>query len=134
MPSFNEATLIGNVGTINTKEFDNGKIVNISLATTERYTNREGEKTESTMWHNLCVFGKLADIADQYVERGDPLFVKGRIRYRKYTQRDGSDASVTEIVVTDLKLLARKERKSDPVLPAPQRAPAPQEEVDDLPF
>lgn len=79
-----------------------------SLATTERYQDRSGEWQEDTQWHSLVIGGKLADIAEKYVHKGDPLFVQGALKYRRYTDREGSDRTVTEIRVTTLQLLARR--------------------------
>jgi single-strand DNA-binding protein len=135
--TMNKIILIGNVGTVQARTFnDGGKIVEVSLATTERYTNRNGEKVEDTTWHRCIIGGRLADVAEKYVARGDRLGVEGRQVYRKYTNRDGIEMQVGEVRVDSLDLQGRGKRREDDE-PAPKAAPAPQVEDDDesdLPF
>ena len=124
MASFNQVTLLGNIGRIETKTFTSGeRIVEASLATSEKYTDRSGQSQEQTQWHNIVIGGKLADIAERYVHKGDPLFVQGAIRYRKYTGKDGTEKTVTEIRVANLQLLSKGDSK-------PQGR---QNDIDDLP-
>lgn len=138
MKSKNYIELIGYIGSVDTKTFDNGKIVNAKLATTERYNDREGNQQENTTWHRLTFIGKFADLADKYVQKGDPLQVEGRIRNRKYTTQDGNEVSVTEIIVTDMRLLTSRSDKGDKSAEPkfkPIEKPAPSVDDDgDLPF
>ena len=80
--SVNKVILIGNVGRDpEIVTFDNGnKVANLSLATSERWTNKSGEKQEATEWHNLAVFGKLADIVEKWVKKGQQLYIEGKIK------------------------------------------------------
>ena len=106
MASFNRVELIGNVGHCSVKQFSNGeKVANISLATSERYTNKAGEKVEETDWHNLVVGGKLAEIAERYITKGSQIFAAGRLKTRKYTDQSGADKYVTEVRVVEIQLL-----------------------------
>lgn len=119
MASFNQIQLLGNIGRIDIKTFTGGdRIAECSLATTERYTDRSGAQKEDTQWHRLVIGGKLADIAERYVHKGDPLFVQGAMRYRNYTDRDGNERSVAEVRVTTLQLLAKGDRQQAPAQPA----------------
>ena len=131
MASFNQIQLLGNVGRIDIKTFTGGdRIAECSLATTERYTDRSGAQKEDTQWHRLVIGGKLADIAERYIHKGDPLFVQGAMRYRNYTDRDGNERSVAEVRVTTLQLLAKSDRQQA----APAQTAQPANINDDLPF
>lgn len=131
MASFNQIQLLGNVGRIDIKTFTDGdRIAECSLATTERYTDRSGAQKEDTQWHRLVIGGKLADIAERYIHKGDPLFVQGAMRYRNYTDRDGNERSVAEVRVTTLQLLAKSDRQQA----APAQTAQPANINDDLPF
>jgi len=141
--TFNQITLLGRVGTKDVRTFDSGKIVTLSLATTEKYTNRDGEKVEQTTWHTIKCAGRVADIAEQYVEKGAALFVQGKQTYRKYTNRDGVDVTVGEVIVQNLQMLGSRKDDGRPAPSAPRapKAAAPEEvdlptvnDADDLPF
>ena len=115
MASLNEVTLIGNVGKdVEVKIFDNGgKIAKFSLATTESYKRKDGEKVENTSWHNVVIRSEpLVNIAQKYVGKGSSVCVKGKVYYREY-EKEGEKRKVTEIVLDpyhgQLILLSRKE-------------------------
>ena len=112
MANLNKIMLIGNIGRTDTRTFDNGKMVNASLAVSENYTNRNGDKVENTTWFNLVFNGKLADIADKYLTKGSPVYVEGRMRERRY-QKDGEERSTWEVMVQGLQLLGRKAQDED---------------------
>lgn len=132
MASLNKVMLIGNIGRIETKAFQDGKVVNASLAVSENYKKRDGEQVENTTWFNLVVNGKLADIFDQYVEKGAKVYVEGRLRERRYTSRDGSDRSVLEVMVQQMQMLSKKEQDKPS---GPDADPAVAQLVDDdIPF
>ena len=102
----NKATLIGNVGKdpeiINT---DGGlKIAKLSLATSEKYNNKQGEKVSQTEWHNLTVFGKLSEVFEKYVKKGDKIYVEGKLKTDKY-EKDGVTRYSTSIIVRELQML-----------------------------
>ena len=101
--SVNEAILLGNVGQapdVKTSA-DGKKIVTFSLATSEKWTDKTtGEKKEATEWHRVVIFNQaLAGICEKYVRKGSKLFIKGKIKTRKYTGQDGVERYVTEIVL-----------------------------------
>ena len=105
----NRATILGHVGKDpTTKTMNSGdKVANFSIATSESWTDKQsGEKKEKTQWHNIVVWGKLADIVEKYVRKGSKVFVEGAIETRKYEQ-NGVEKYTTEIVLRgfDTKLL-----------------------------
>ena len=115
MASLNEVTLIGNVGKdVEVKVFDNGgKIAKFSLATTESYKRKDGEKVENTAWHNVVIRSEpLVNIAQKYVGKGSSVCVKGKVYYREY-EKEGEKRKLTEIVLDpfqgQLILLSKKE-------------------------
>lgn len=120
MASLNKILLIGNVGRIEVRTFQDGKVVNASLATSERYTKRDGTQVEDTTWFNLVINGKLADVFDKYVQKGDRLYVEGRFRQRSYQTREGEDKYIWEVVVMAMQMLsAKKEDDANAAAPAP---------------
>ena len=115
MASLNEVTLIGNVGKdVEVKIFDNGgKIAKFSLATTESYKRKDGEKVENTSWHNVVIRSEpLVNIAQKYIGKGSSVCVKGKVYYRDY-EKEGEKRKLTEIVLDpfqgQLILLGKKE-------------------------
>ena len=146
MASYNNITLMGNIGNVQVKTFQNGgKVVEASLATTKRWKDRNGEPREETQWHNLNIGGNLADAAEKYVQKGDPLFVTGEMTYRKYQDRDGNNRSIPEVRVLSLQLLPKGMKEGTatygsaraPQAPAPvadYANTAPLTSDDDLPF
>jgi len=125
----NKVILIGNVGQdVTTRDVSNGIVANTSLATSEK---RNGE--DKTEWHRLVFFGKLADLAKQYLTKGSKVYVEGKISYRKYTNKDGVEVNSTEIIVDQMRFMGGgKSDDSRPSnsRPAPSRnAPGPDEEI-----
>lgn len=109
--SYNKILLLGNVGKDpEVREFDGGKVVSFTLATTDRaYTNKNGVQVpESTQWHNCVCFGKTADFVAGYIRKGSKVFVEGKIRYRSYQDQSGATKYVTEVVVDRLDNLTPK--------------------------
>lgn len=139
---FNQATLAGNLG--NEPEvhtFDNGdKVAKFSLATNESYKKKDGERVTNTTWHNVVIKGNLAKIAEDYVKKGDPVLIQGKITNRSY-ESNGDTKYITEIVVDNfggvLKMLGSKNENSS-AASAPASAPSEDAgspaETDDLPF
>ena len=106
----NKVQLIGNLGNnpeIRTTE-SGKKLVKLSVATNETYTNAKGEKVKETQWHNLIAWGKLADIAEKYLNKGSEVAVEGKLITRDYTDKDGNKKYVTEIQVNELLMLGSK--------------------------
>ncbi len=97
----NKVILIGNVGSIETRFTGAGAaITNISLATSESWKDSNtGKRQEKTEWHRIVIFGKLAEIAQQYVQKGSKLYIEGKLQTRKWQAQDGQDRYTTEIIV-----------------------------------
>ena len=128
MSSVNKVILLGNIGKDpEVRETKSGKVANLVLATSERYTDKSGQKQENTEWHNLVVFGKLADVVAKYVKKGDKLYVEGSITTRKWEDKEGNTRYNTDIKVRDLTMLGGTEKKAQPVA-------AGIDDGDDLPF
>ena len=108
MASLNRVTLIGNVGKDpEIKTFASGnKVASITLATSERYKDRNGEQKEDTEWHSVQAFGKLADIVERFVHKGSLLYLDGKIRTRSY-EADGRTVYRTEILADHIQMLDR---------------------------
>jgi single-strand DNA-binding protein len=106
----NKVQLIGNLGKIpEIKQTETGrKLVKFSVATNETYTNLKGEKVKETQWHNLIAWGKLADIAEKYLNKGSEVAVEGKLITRDYTDKEGNKKYITEIQVNELLLLGAK--------------------------
>ena len=109
----NTVHLIGRVGiTPEVKEITGTKVANFSLATSEKYKNKAGEKVEKTEWHNLVLWRGLADVAELYIKKGDLISVDGKISYRSW-EKDGEKKYMTEIVVSNLVMLGSNTTQSD---------------------
>ncbi len=108
--SVNKAILIGRLGKDpETRYMTNGEAVtNVSLATSENYKDKSGEKQERTEWHNLVFYRRLAEIAGEYLKKGSLIYVEGRIQNRKYQDKEGKDRYISEIVVNEMKMLGGK--------------------------
>tara|TARA_R110002096_G_scaffold157474_3_gene322375 strand:+ start:550 stop:936 length:387 start_codon:yes stop_codon:yes gene_type:complete len=112
----NKVQLLGNIGKDpEVRETKAGNIANMVMATSERYTDKSGQKQEKTEWHNLVVFGKLADVVAKYVKKGDKLYVEGSITTRKWEDKEGNTRYNTDIKVRDLTMLGGGEKKAQPV-------------------
>jgi len=104
----NKVILIGNLGQDpDTRYMPSGSAVtNLRLATSEVFKDREtGEQTERTEWHSVAMFGRLAEIAGEYLKKGSQIYVEGRLRTRKWQDRDGNDRYSTEIVADQMQML-----------------------------
>ena len=112
MASLNKVLLIGNVGKDpEIKTFASGnKVAQITLATTERYKDRNGEQKEDTEWHSVQAFGKLADVVERFVHKGSLLYLDGKIRTRSY-EADGRTVYRTEILADHIQILDRRENR-----------------------
>jgi len=120
----NKAILIGNLGADpETRYMQDGTCVcNIRLATTERFKDKSGERQERTEWHRVVLWGKLGEIANQYLHKGSQVYIEGRIETRKWTDRDGNDRYTTEIRAREMKMLGG--RGEGAAAPKPQEAVA----------
>jgi single-strand DNA-binding protein len=128
MASVNKAILIGNLGRDpEIRYMPNGDAVcNVSLATTESWNDKaSGERRDVTEWHRVVLYRKLAEIAGQYLKKGSQVYFEGRIRTRKWQDKDGVDRYTTEIDASEMKLLGRREGSGDAPMPRdnPDAAP-----------
>lgn len=130
MASLNRVFLIGNCGgEPQMKTFASGnKVAQITLATSERYKDRNGEQKEDTEWHSVQAFGKLADVVERFVRKGMLLYVDGKIRTRSY-EADGRTIYRTEIVADHIQMLDRRDGNNEESTERSTRNPLP-----DLPF
>ena len=110
MASVNKVILIGNLGADPETRFlpSGDAVANIRIATTENWKDKSGEKQEHTEWHRVSFFGKLADIAGEYLKKGSPVYIEGRIRTRKWQDKEGQDRYSTEIVADRMQLLGSR--------------------------
>ncbi len=107
----NSVQLIGRLGKdpeIKTFDKIKKKVANITLATNETYTNQKGEKVQDTQWHNLVVWGKLANIVSSYLKKGSEIAIEGKLVHRSYETSNGEKRYITEINVNDLVMLGGK--------------------------
>lgn len=112
----NRVQLIGNLGmSPEIKSTESGKeLVRFSLATNETFTNTQGEKISETQWHNLVAWGKLAQIAKKFLEKGSEVAVEGKLVHRNYTDKDGVKRYLTEVHVNEILFLSTN-RQTTPV-------------------
>ena len=105
----NKVMLIGNVGKDpEVRYLDNGVVVaKFPLATSETYTNKNGERITNTEWHNVVLWRKLAEVAEKYVKKGHPLYIEGKIRSRSYDDKEGNKRYITEVVCSELLMLGK---------------------------
>ena len=112
MASINKAIIVGNLGRDPETRYtaDGGTAITmLSVATTRRYRNAEGQTVSETEWHRIVLFSRLAEIAKDYLRKGSLVYVEGRIRTRKYQAKDGTDRYTMEIVGETLQLLDRRQ-------------------------
>lgn len=123
MASVNKAIILGNVGQdVELRYMPNGDAaVNLSVATSRAWKNKDGEKQEETEWHRVSLFGKLAEIAGEYVKKGKPVYIEGRLKTRKWTDKEGVEKYTTEIIAEQLVLLGGRDEQ-------PAKTPAKQAE------
>lgn len=141
--SVNKVILVGNVGRDpETRHLDKGVSVSrFSLATTESYTSKTGEKVSNTEWHNIVAWRGLADVVEKYVKKGSQLYIEGRLRTNMY-EKDGVKHYATEINADTLQLLGKREGQSEvsgqqaqtEQLQSVSEPDFSQPEEDDLPF
>jgi len=144
MASVNKVILVGNLGADpETRYMPNGDAVaNIRLATTESWKDKAtGEKREITEWHRVVFYRKLAEIVGQYLKKGSAVYVEGRIRTRKWQDKEGQERYTTEIEANEMQMLGGKSQSLDSSVSVPpntsQSKPAPSgfdDMDDDIPF
>lgn len=161
MASVNKVILLGNCGRDpEIRYLPSGQAVaNVSVATSSRRKDKNtGESIEDTQWHRVTFYDRLAEIAGEYVKKGQPIYVEGRLKYGKYTDKDGVEKNTVDIIATEMQLLGKREGMGGPAdeeggaprraapasrpaasAPAPRQAPAKassgfEDMDDDIPF
>ena len=151
MAGINKVILVGNLGAKpEVKYASNGNAIsNLSVATSESWTDKStGQKQERTEWHRVSLFGKLAEIAGQYLDKGSKVYIEGKLQTRKYTDKDGIERWTTDVVVSGfngtLQMLDRRDDSSSSTLSEevtkkvqtePSITPVSKDEFeDDIPF
>ncbi len=111
MASVNKVIIIGNLGRDPETRYmpEGGAICNISVATTDKWKDKNGEMQEKTEWHRVAFFGKLAEIAGEYLKKGSQVYVEGRLQTRKWQDKDGNDKYSTEIVANQMQMLGSRQ-------------------------
>tara|TARA_Y100001936_G_scaffold200619_1_gene202505 strand:+ start:14737 stop:15204 length:468 start_codon:yes stop_codon:yes gene_type:complete len=110
MASINKVILIGNLGKDpEIRYMPNGEAVtNITLATSETWKDKTGEKKEKTEWHRITFYRKLAEIVGEYLKKGNSVYVEGRLETRKWTDKAGTDRYTTEIIANEMRMLGNR--------------------------
>jgi single-strand DNA-binding protein len=138
MAGVNKVILIGNLGKDpEVRYLDSGvAVANFSLATTESYKNKEGERVSQTEWHNIVLWRGLAEVAEKWLKKGSSVYIEGKIRSRKWDDKEGNTRYTTEILADNMTMLGKKEDSSaEKTETTPEQESIPQEEKgDDLPF
>ncbi|HIL66691.1 MAG TPA: single-stranded DNA-binding protein [Flavobacteriales bacterium] len=138
MAGVNKVILIGNLGKDpEVRYLDSGvAVANFSLATTESYKNKEGERVSQTEWHNIVLWRGLAEVAEKWLKKGSSVYIEGKIRSRKWEDKEGNTRYTTEILADNMTMLGKKEDSSaEKTETTPEQESIPQEEKgDDLPF
>lgn len=111
MASVNKVILVGNLGRDPEVRFmPNGEAVcNFSIATTDSWKDKSGAKQERTEWHNIVMYRKLAEIAGEYLKKGRPVYVEGRLQTRKWQTKEGQDRYTTEIIADQMQMLGGRD-------------------------
>lgn len=146
MSGVNKVILLGNLGRDpEVRHLDNGRAVaNFSIATTEFYKNKQGERVSTTEWHNVVLWTPLAEIAEKYLKKGNQVYIEGKLTSRSYEDKDGVTKYITEVVGREMTLLGGPRTEGEQQMGAQNSQPAKVEivdstvddsnEIDDLPF
>jgi single-strand DNA-binding protein len=146
MGSVNKAILIGNLGRDAEMRFTAGgtPVATVSLATTEKFNDKEGNKKEDTQWHRVVIWGKTAEALHEYLVKGKQIYVEGKLQTREWTNKEGQKVKTTEVRADKITLLGGGDRASDgsgqrrgrsaPVSDANDDAPVDQPTDEDIPF
>ncbi len=111
MASVNKVILIGNLGRDPETRYTTGgdAVTNLRIATTETWKDKSGEKQEKTEWHTVVLFGRQAEIAGEYLKKGRPVYIEGRLQTRKWTDKEGVEKYSTEVVGDRMQLLGSRD-------------------------
>ena len=125
MASVNKVILIGNLGKDPEVRYlpSGDAVANISIATTETWKDKGGEKQEKTEWHRVSMFSKLAEIAGEYLKKGSQVYIEGRLETRKWTDKEGHERYTTEIRADRMQMLGSRSGGSERMAPPEDDAP-----------
>lgn len=134
----NKVILVGTLGRDPETKYmpSGGAITNVSIATSEQWKDKSsGEKQERTEWHRVVFYSKLAEIAGQYLRKGQQVYVEGRLQTRKWQGQDGQDRYATEIIANEMQMLGGRAEGSAPPAAEPSQSANNQfEDFEDIPF
>ena len=130
MAGVNKVILVGNLGKDPQVNYlDNGvAVANFSLATTESYKNKEGEKVSQTEWHNIVLWRGLAEVAEKYLKKGSSVYIEGKIKTRKWEDKEGVTRYSTEVLADNMTMLGGRQTSTENKIDEPSKS------EDDLPF
>ena len=138
MAGVNKVILVGNLGkNPEVKYLDSGvAVANFTLATTENYKNKEGERVSQTEWHNIVLWRGLAEVAEKWLKKGSSVYIEGKIKTRKWEDKDGNTRYNTEILADNMTMLGGKSNAdaTSPVSSESTTSKSSEDTADDLPF
>ncbi|MFL6581745.1 MAG: single-stranded DNA-binding protein [Burkholderiales bacterium] len=126
MASVNKVILIGNLGRDPEVRYmpSGDAVANITIATTETWKDKGGEKQEQTEWHRVAMFGKTAEIAGEYLKKGSQVYIEGKLQTRKWTDKEGQERYTTEIRADRMQMLGSRSGGSERMPPVEEEAPS----------
>lgn len=141
----NKVILVGNLGADPESRYmpSGGAVTNIRIATSESWKDKNtGDQQERTEWHNVAFFGRLAEVAGEYLRKGSQVYVEGKLRTRKWQDKSGNDRYTTEVIASEMQMLGGRpgsgapSRSESSSAPPPGAAPPPADSGfdDDIPF
>jgi single-strand DNA-binding protein len=141
MSGVNKVILVGNLGSDPTMRYtpSGTPVANFNVATSERFTNKNGERETRTEWHRVVAWSKLAEICNQYLKKGKQVYIEGRLQTRQWEDQGGNKRSTTEVIATNMVMLGRAGDVAEG-MPAQEFPPEEEtsqvsaEDEDDLPF
>jgi single-strand DNA-binding protein len=138
MAGVNKVILVGNLGKDPEVRYLEGgtAVANFSLATTESYKDKQGNRIEQTEWHNIVVWRGLAEVAEKYLKKGSQVYVEGKLRTRSYDDKDGVKRYSTEIIADNMTMLGGKRDETSSTAPISNTPPpkTSNDDLGDLPF
>lgn len=141
----NKVILVGNLGADPDTRYmpSGGAVTNLSIATSESWKDKQsGEQKERTEWHKVAMFGRLAEISAEYLRKGSQVYIEGKLRTRKWQDKDGNDRWTTEVIADEMQMLGGRGGGGAPMSGGddysrpsqPQKAAEPDDFDDDIPF
>ncbi|MHB1573445.1 MAG: single-stranded DNA-binding protein [Acidithiobacillus sp.] len=134
MAGVNKVILLGHLGRDPEMRYmpDGTAVANMTIATSESYKDRDGNRQERTEWHRVALYARTAEVAGEYLRKGNQVFIEGRLRTRKWTDKDGQDRNTTEIIGDRMQLLGGRRSEADGGGQQGSGGGAPSAPVDDL--